>query len=428
LRTKSMRIWFFLIAAMLLLLVMTVCSAARKKETLRLIMWKGDCTQGPQAQFAAFEKKTGIKVIPELIPSGPEGENLVRTRAATNDLPDLVWWFSGANFASINPNATLLDLTKESFMTRVDDSYKSIVSGNGRVYGIPGKPASAGAWLYNKKAAAQLGLKVPMTWAELMDNCAKVKAAGKTAVIGSFKDQWTTQLIWLEDFYYVNKAEPKFAGVYKRNKVRFKDCPAMVRSFEKLDEIYQKGYMNKDFLSVSYDEAHRMLTDGRGVYYPMATWALSNIAEKYPDKINDIGLFAQPGDDPKVNGLTMWMPWAYFISKNSKNVAAAKKCLAYLVSNEGINVYIKAEKPAGPFLVKGVKMPADSYPAVLDAMKYINKGQASPAMEFVCPVKGPNTAQICVEAGSGIKSPKEAAAAIDKDNEQYAKQLKLPGW
>lgn len=427
-RRKSMRIWVFLIAAALLLSILTVCSAAKKGETLGLIIWKADWLAGKQAQCAAFEKKTGIKIVPEVIPGGPEGENLVRTRAATNDLPDLVFWFSGANFPGINPTSTLLDLTKEKFLSRIDASYQAIVTEDGKVFGVPAGPALAGGWLYNRKVYAQLGLKVPITWAELLANCEKIKAAGKTPIVAPYKDQWTSQLIWLEDFYYVNKADPKFAGLYTQNKIRFVDSPAMVRSFEKLDQVFKKGYLNKDFLSLTYDEGCRMLADGSGAQFPMATWALSNIAQKYPDKINDIGMFAQPGDDAKVNGLTMWMPWAYFISKNSKNVSAAKKFLAYIVSPEGIRTYIQAEKPSGPFMVKGVKLPADSYPSVIDAMKYINRGLTSPAMEFVCPVKGPNTAQICVEAGSGIKSPKEAAAAIDKDNEQYAKQIKLPGW
>ena len=60
--------------------------------------------------------------------------------------------------------------------------------------------------------------------------------------------------------------------------------------------------------------------------------------------------------------------------------------------------------------------------------KYLTDGKASPALEFVSPIKGPNLSQITVEVGSGIKSGKEGAALYDEDVKKQAQQLGLPGW
>ncbi|GAA3331430.1 hypothetical protein GCM10020331_087990 [Ectobacillus funiculus] len=48
-----------------------------------------------------------------------------------------------------------------------------------------------------------------------------------------------------------------------------------------------------------------MLVDGTGVQYPIISFALANIATLYPDKVDDIGFFPQPGDsaDKKMESL-----------------------------------------------------------------------------------------------------------------------------
>ena len=53
---------------------------------------------------------------------------------------------------------------------------------------------------------------------------------------------------------------------------------------------------------------------------------------------------------------------------------------------------------------------------------------ASPALEFLSPVKGPSLEQITVAVGSGLTSAEEGAKQYDADVEKQAKQLGLPGW
>ena len=84
--------------------------------------------------------------------------------------------------------------------------------------------------------------------------------------------------------------------------------------------------------------------------------------------------------------------------------------------------------PAGPYVIKGSKLPDNTMAAVKDIAAYIEAGQAGPALEFLSPVKGPNLEQICVAVGSGQEDAAKAAADYDKDVEKEAKQLGLPGW
>lgn len=402
--------------------------AAGQKVDLSFLVDNQSALNGIKAVIAAAEKKLNITLTIDLRPGGAEGDNVVKTRLATGDMDDLSYYNSGSLFQALNPPQNFVDLTDEPYMATVLDSFKSTVSVDGRVYGVPADTAMGGGWLYNKKVYAQLGLKVPTTWAQLLANCEKIKAAGKTAVIGSYKDDWTSQLIVLADYFNVQSKMPRFAADYTAHKATFAGTPIALRSFEKLQEINKKGYMNKDLLATTFEQALKMLADGSGAHYPMLTFALANIRTLAPDKANDIGFFAQPGDTPGSNGVTVWMPAGIYVYKNGKNVDAAKKWVAYFVSKEGVALQMEGQKPSGPFAIKGITLPSDVLPAVKDMLPYFDSGRTAPALEFLSPIKGPNLPQICVEVGSGIAAPLDAAKDYDKDVEKQAKQLGLAGW
>ncbi len=420
------------------LMVLALCSAAllfgvaapaaAAGQTLTFLIDNQSALDGIKAIIGAAEKSLGISITIDLRPGGAEGDNVMKTRLATGDMDDLSFYNSGSLFQALNPAQNFVDLTNEAFMKDVLDSFKQTVSVSGRVYAFPAQTAMGGGWLYNKKVYAQLGLKVPKTWAELLANCEKIKAAGKTAVIGSYKDDWTSQLIFLADYFNVQAKAPTFAADYTAHKATIAGTPAALRSFEKLQEIYKRGYMNKDLLATTYEQALKMLVDGSGVQYPMLTFALDNIKNIAPDKVADIGFFPQPGDSASSNGITVWMPAGIALYAKGSNVDAAKKWAAFYVSKPGLSAYMDAQTPSGPFLIKGVKLPANVVPVANDMLPYFDSGRTAPALEFVSPIKGPNLPQICVQVGSGITSPLDGAKQYDKDVEKQAKQLGLPGW
>lgn len=272
---------------------------------------------------------------------------------------------------------------------------------------------------------SQLGLTAPKTWNELLANCEKIKAAGKTAVIASYKETWTSQIIILSDYYNVQAQDATFADDFTANKAKFATTPVALKGFEKQQELFKKGYMNKDFQATTYDAGLKMLADGAGVQYPLLTVALPNISA---DKVNNIGFFPTPGDSAAKNGITIWEPSGIYISKKSKNIDAAKKWLDFFVSQEGVAAFASKSKAVGPYAIKDIKLPDDTFTAVKDMMPLFNAGKKAPALEFLSPLKGPNLEQICVQNGSGLKSPAENAAEYDKDVEKQAKQVGIKGW
>lgn len=424
----------FLLAAaagLTLALGLAVAGVARAETTLTYLIDDNPNTAVVTAQLIKdFEAANpDIKIVTETRPGGGEGDNLVKTRLATGEMTDIFGYNAGSLFQALNPPQNMLDLTDEPFQKDVLDSYKTVITAGGRVYGAPIQTAMGGGVLYNKKIYADLGLKVPKSWKEFMDNNAKIKAAGKTAVIQSFGDTWTSQLFVLGDYFNVQKAVPTFAADYTANKAKYATTPAALKSFERQEEVFKAGYLNKDFAAAKFDDALRMLANGEGAHYPMLTFAVGNLAKDYPDKLNDIGFFALPGDDASQNGLTVWTLASLYISKTTKHPEEAKKFLAFVASPAGCASQTAAAGPTGPYFVKGCTLPEQVPPAVADLLQYFKgEGTTAPALEFLSPIKGPALEQITVEVGSGIRSAKDGAALYDEDVKKQAQQLGLKGW
>ena len=391
---------------------------------------------GPQTVAAVQKVVEGfqaenpdIKIDVETRPGGGDGDNIVKTRLSTGEIGDVFLYNSGSLFQQINPTKYMVDLTAEPWQADIQPAFQNVVTAGGKIYGAPIQTAMGGGVLYNKKIYADLGLKVPTTWAEFMANNEKIKAAGKVPVIQTFKDTWTSQLFVLGDFYNVQAAVPTFAADYTANKAKFATTPAALKGFEHQADVLKAGDLNKDFAAASFEDGLNMLAKGQGAHYPMLTFALGAIQQNNPDAVKDIGFFALPGDDAAKNGLTAWMPPGVYISNQSEHIEAAKKFLAFIASSKACDLQTAGAGVTGPYLVKSCKLPSDVPPMVADLQAYFDKaGAATPALEFVSPVKGPSLEQITVEVGSGIRSPSDGAALYDEDVKKQAQQLGLPGW
>jgi raffinose/stachyose/melibiose transport system substrate-binding protein len=385
-----------------------------------------DTTQALVDAYTAQHPNVTINI--ETRPGGTDGDNIVKTRLASGEMADIFFYNSGSLLQALHPKDTLVDLSQEPFVANIVDSFLPTVSQDGQVFGVPTGTALGGGILYNKKIYEQLGLSVPKTWAEFEANNEKIKEAGIAPIGATYGDTWTSQLFVLADYCNVQTANPNFATDYTNNKAKYASTPGAMAGFDYLQEGFDKGWYQKDFATTKFEQGLKMLADGEFAQYPMLSFALGTIATNWPDKVNDIGFFGQPGTDASKNCATIWMPAGTYIPKTTKNLAAAKDFLAFIASTAGVDAINAKVPPQGPYLIKGTKLPDDALPGVKDIAAYIDSGKSVPALEFLSPIKGPNLEQICVAVGSGQMAPDEAAANYDKDVEKQAQQLGLPGW
>jgi raffinose/stachyose/melibiose transport system substrate-binding protein len=406
-------------------------SGGNAAVTLSWLVDNSEQTLTPAKALAeAFHAKNpNITIKLETRPQGGDGDNLVKTRLATGEMNDLFTYNSGSLFQALKPEQNLVSLGDQPWVKNLAESFVPSVSANHQIYGAPFGGSTGGGILYNKKIFDQLGLEVPKTWDEFMANNAKIKAKGIAPVVQTYQDTWTSQLLMLADFHNIASQDPQWATKYTGNQAKFAQEPGL-ESFQRLEQVHKAGYENKDYRSAKFEQGLKELATGKGAQYPMLTFAVGAIASANPKQIDDIGFFAQPGDDAEKNGLTLWLPGATYIPKTTEGAKldAAKKFLAFTASPEGCDTQAKAYAPSGPFLVKGCTLPADIPQAIKDIQPYVDNGNVTPALEFQSPVKGPALEQITVEVGSGLRSAASGAQLYDQDVKKQAQQLGLKGW
>jgi raffinose/stachyose/melibiose transport system substrate-binding protein len=406
-------------------------SGGNEKVTLSLLTDNSDQTLKPaQALVKAFQAKNpNITIKMQTRPQGGDGDNVVKTKLSTQDMEDVFIYNSGSLFQALKPEQNLQPVTDEPFVKGLDKAFVPSVSANNQVYGAPFGSAFGGGILYNKKVYEKLGLEVPKTWDEFMANNAKIKKAGIDPVIQSYGETWTSQLFVLADYHNVAAMSPGWDQKYTHNQVKYEQPPAL-EGFQHLEEVKKDGYLNKNFGSLKVPAALSYLAQGKGAHYPQLTVVVPNLETSDPDKLNDVGFFAQPGTDAAKNGLTLWLPGGIYIPKTTEGAKldAAKKFLAFAASKEGCDAQAKAFAPTGPWMVKACQLPDTVPAAIKDLQPYVDKGNVTPALEFLSPVKGPALEQITVEVGSGLRNAQAGAKLYDEDVKKQAQQLGLEGW
>jgi raffinose/stachyose/melibiose transport system substrate-binding protein len=369
-----------------------------------------------------------ITVTVETRPGGTDGDNLVKTRLATKSMNDVFFYNTGSLFQALNPDSQLVDLSNQPWAKRVTADFRQSVGTANGMYGAPTSSTFFGGMMYNKKVYAKLGLKVPATWTQFISNSQKIKAAGLIPVLVSYGDTWTSQLFVLADFANVSAQAPDWATRYTANKAKYVDPPALA-GFTHTAEIFNKQLMNKDFASLTFVNALKLLATGEAAQYPMITVVIGNVTQSNPAQVNDIGYFAMPADSGTPRA-TVWGAGGAYIPKTTTGdkLAAAQKFVAFINSPAGCEIQNASGSVAGPYAISTCKVPANAPALVADQQKYQARKQTGLALEFISPIKGPNLEKILVQVGSGISSAKAGAELYDQDVVQQAQQLGLPGW
>lgn len=328
--------------------------SAKPAEAVKLkaIIYASWAKEGLTAVLKDAADKIGVELEIEKVPEGTDGANLVKTRFATNDKPDLLFFHPGLNESQGLGKAEDLMVSQEDqpWIQNFDkDAWMGSMDSNGKFYGAPYGGANVGVVLYNKKLFQSLNLQIPTNMDEFWKVSEAIKAAGKTPVFLSGKDSWTLQLPTL-----LSQARPEQLEFQKKlyaGEAKYTDFTLQKTGLTFLKDVIDKGYVNKNFLSDTYDNAQKALASGDAGMYLMATWVMTDIATKYPDQVNDIGAFVMPyaGDGSDVGGV--FAPNQIYVLKGPKQ-EAAQKFVNYFESVDTQNLFFSNE--GGIPAIKGV--------------------------------------------------------------------------
>lgn len=392
-------------------------------EGVTLKWWAGNAENnaGTQAVMDAATEKLGMEFEVEVNPGGSEGDNILKTRIASGDLPDFLAYNSGSKLHDLNPSRGFLDISDWDVVEKFDDAFLSSVTIDDAVYGTPQSSTQAGAVIYYKPDYEELGLEIPHTWDDFVANCEKLADAGKTPVYFTGGETWATQVLFLGDYYNIAAANPTFAEDYTNGTAKYADVPEATRSWTKYEDLVD--FLNADKSAATVTDGNFALATGEATHWFILTQQLPLILENVDDP-DDIGVFGVPGDDADNHGLTVWEPMSWYVSKDSENIEAVHAFLDFYYSEEALDLYFETYGANGPSCVKGYELPESVCNAVrVDMQAYFDDGKTTPALEYQSPIKGTTCEQMTTAVGLGQMSGEEAASMYDDDCKKSAVQL-----
>lgn len=294
-------------------------------------IWTGDMLNGLQEIMDDFTAETGIGV--ELISPGDDYENVMKTRMASGDLPDL-WETHG--WSTTRYSEYLAPLNEETWVSHIKESIKKTVTDSqGNIYVVPLSidPASI---CYNKEIFEEAGVDATTirTWADFEAACDKILTTGKVPVYVGGKSVNNI----------ANLFEVMAPGFLTNEDVADNQGAALLDgSFDwetnwtpmaqKLDDWLQKGYFNKDILTASDDSSIQALANGDGAIVISGNHTITQALSYNPDAKLGIMAIPSPNENGKVY-VSSGEGTCYGMWKDSEYPDECRKLLEYLAKDE----------------------------------------------------------------------------------------------
>lgn len=402
-------------------------------KTLSVLMYTDWYKAGWQALEQYINnnsKELGFRLEISKIQGGSQGDQVLQTKFATDDLPDIIqvykpqWVESYANGLDKLVDLSGLECVSEYDKKALDGTFQY----NGKLYAVPIDSVVLSGVFYNKKVFENAGVEIPQTWEEFLKVCEKIKETGVTPVYYSGKDAWSVQPPTISGL--LNDAAEKGTDTFglmeqiNTNKLKYGDCTNFIDSIQRTKDLIDLGYVNETYLSDTVDNAHQALADGTCAMYINGTWCADNINKKFPDKIDDIGAFAlpTPGGDNYIN---MFTPYSLALTTNCKDTELGKKALNFIASKKAQQIYADAQP--GVYLNKNVT--SDIPKSTADLKKIMDSGKAMTDWEEINKYSYGNLSEPLLNYYTGmLKEASEAAQALDAETERNAKAQGDTNW
>lgn len=308
-------------------------STSSKSSTLKIFAQSGDRIPF-EATLKIWKKKNpNIKVQVTYADTNPY-QSTLRTQLAAGTAADVFEvWPGNGNPGAIQvlaPYHYLADLSSQPFAKREPTGLKIVTHVNGKLYFVPPAYSGIGA-IYNLGTLAKLGVKAPTTWSEVLDLCAKAKAAGLAAYSLGIQDSWVTQLIpytFVPTLVY--RPHPNFEKQLKAGKASFAKS-GWVQAENQYVQMNQQGCFQDSPLGTNYNASLPLAANGQTVGVVQGSWAFAPLRQANPSA--KYKMYPLPAtNDPTQT----WMPGAanagFAVNAKTKNMADAIKFVNFVAS------------------------------------------------------------------------------------------------
>lgn len=314
-----------------------------------------------------YEAKTGVHITYDLeMPSADTADEILKTRLTTGENLDVFMIHAINEKAQYYKAGYLEDLSNESWVSGLYDSAKEAVTTDGKVVALPLESLTWGM-LYNKALFTELGLKPALTLDEMSSNITAIEAAGKTAFLASYNEQWIPQLFLpLIVGGLVNSTETSFVSDMNSNATSFANLPGF---FDIIDLV--QGHINANGLEIGGSDGCAEFASGNYGMWVQGPWFSATILEANPDF--EIGVAPLPiSNDPSQAMINASVSTSLAVSSFSENKEVSKALVAYFLNPNTTNDFFTSVQ----FNPLSSVHTFSSYPWIEEAAVYVGEGKA----------------------------------------------------
>lgn len=334
------------------LLSVGACGSSSASSDDKTITFWHNATSGDGKQYwvdlaASFEKKNpGVKVEIQAIQNEDLAGKLQTAMQDPSSGPDVYLALGGAKTQEMINAGEVMDLTNKISSTVKSDMKTTLSAAtfDGKVYGVPVSEEPGGLW-YSKDLFAKAGIThTPTTFSELIDDAAKLKAAGITPIALGGKDAWPAA-----HWYYWLALRECSSSVYTKG-VQKHDFSnkCWVRAGQDLKKLSDAKLFNDGYLTTTAQQGANssagLLANHKVAMELMGAWEPGVLKDLTSDgkAMSDLGFFAFPSVDGGKGTKGALMGGVSYLSVNPKASSVAVDFVDFVAEQKNQENYAKA--------------------------------------------------------------------------------------
>ncbi|GAB2697787.1 extracellular solute-binding protein [Paenibacillus thermoaerophilus] len=397
------------------------------KMTIRHINVR-ETSKNTLALLQEVAKKTeaevpGLKFELDGVEDTVNRDQKLKAEMAAGNPPPIFNLFGGDDTKNYSKAGRLLDLTPIIQELGLSDKFLNLgeFTVDGKVYGLP-EAGYVEGFFYNTKMFADAGVQVPTTWDEFLQVCEALKAKGITPIAlgGGGGDAWAINM--LVNSMFVRHGGVEIQEGFTTGKTKWTDKP-VVDGLKMLDELKQKGYLDKNAIAQKYAEGQAKFYTGQAAMLFDGTWAIAGITGESSTIKDNVGFFnfpnvGGPGDNTINGGFSNGYGFSSKLNENELKAVKAFIKNYYTEANQKLELAQSGRIPSMKLSDTG-----DAKGLIVEAVKVQNKQKAAfPAFDSLVQASVKKTLEEAVEELVGGKiTPEQAAEKVQKAQEEANK-------
>jgi raffinose/stachyose/melibiose transport system substrate-binding protein len=356
-----------------------------------------------------------IKVDASYLPPGVTFSQPLLARINAGNAPDVYFTNPGpggdVSAYQLGKAGRLLDLSKQPFVKRIPPSQKGLFYVGKHVYAEPVFQTASGI-IYNTTLFKKYGLKVPTTFAQLLQVCGKAKAAGVALL--ALPGLVGNEVMQSMAAPFVYGSDPTWNAKRAKGQVTFASSPGWNKVLQRLGQMRDANCFPSGWQSANTSTTSQQLISGQALAYPTPSSTIARVAPLTPDWT--WASFPVPGDTAKETRAMLGYNFSISVSSTVKDKRAALAFINFIGRDGQSRLLARLFGSASMVQVKAGKLP----PALAAYAPLIKAGRTVPRGSDVWPTASTFN-NLAAVMGNFLTGQQTAASALKVLDDTWGK-------